>query len=76
MGVTWSVSTRSRVQPARWRLLRVAEREDRKLLKPVDNRHAAAKQAAGKNQLKYKIAVYGSFVANIMLASLQLYGAV
>lgn len=46
------------------------------LLKPVDDHRAEAKQAAGDNQLKYKIAVYGSFVANLMLAGLQLYGAI
>lgn len=46
------------------------------LLKPVDDHRAEAKQAAGENQLKYYIAVYGSFAANILLAGLQIYAAV
>jgi hypothetical protein len=46
------------------------------LLKPVDDHRAEAKKAAGQNQLKYKIAVYGSFAANVILAGLQIYAAV
>ncbi|ANB14609.1 hypothetical protein AWJ20_2214 [Sugiyamaella lignohabitans] len=45
------------------------------LLKPVEDHRAEAKQAEGDNQLKYRIAVYGSFAANIILAALQIYGA-
>lgn len=47
-----------------------------RLLKPVDDHVAEAKQADGDNHLKYQIAVYGSFVANLILAGLQLYGAI
>lgn len=46
------------------------------LLKPVDDHRAEAKKAAGENLLKYKIAVYGSFAANLILAGLQIYAAV
>jgi cation diffusion facilitator family transporter len=46
------------------------------MLKPVDDHRAEAKQAEGDNQLKYKIAVYGSFIANVILAGLQMYGAI
>lgn len=47
-----------------------------RLLKPVDDHVAEAKQADGDNHLKYQIAVYGSFAANLVLAALQLYGAI
>jgi divalent metal cation (Fe/Co/Zn/Cd) transporter len=46
------------------------------MLKPVDNHRAEAKQAEGDNHLKYKIAVYGFFAANVILAGLQMYSAV
>ncbi|KZF19692.1 hypothetical protein L228DRAFT_241445 [Xylona heveae TC161] len=46
-----------------------------RLLKPVDEHRRAAKEEQGGNQLKYKIAVRGSFAANIILAGLQVYGA-
>ena len=45
-------------------------------LKPVDEHVRLAKQFQGDTQLKYKIAVRGSFVANLMLAGLQLYAAI
>lgn len=45
------------------------------LLKPVDDHRREAKDTYDENQLKYKIAVKGSFVANLLLAGLQLYGA-
>lgn len=45
------------------------------LLKPVDQHVQEAKDAQGDNHLKYKIAVHGSFAANVVLAALQLYGA-
>lgn len=45
------------------------------LLKPVDDHRREAKDIYGENQLKYKVAVRGSFIANLMLAGLQLYGA-
>ncbi|KAI9849870.1 MAG: hypothetical protein M1837_000084 [Sclerophora amabilis] len=47
-----------------------------RLLKPVDEHRREAKQEHGDNLLKFKIAVSGSFIANIILAGLQLYGAI
>lgn len=47
-----------------------------RLLKPVDDHRRAAKEEGDANHLKYKIAVIGSFTANIILAILQLYAAV
>jgi cation diffusion facilitator family transporter len=47
-----------------------------RMLKPVEDHCAEAKQEAGDDHLKFQIAVYGSFAANIMLAALQIYGAV
>ncbi|MCJ1274602.1 hypothetical protein MMC21_002399 [Puttea exsequens] len=45
-------------------------------LKPVDEHIRLAKEFEGENQLKYKIAVQGSFAANVFLAILQIYAAV
>jgi hypothetical protein len=50
------------------------ERVER-LLRPVDEHVRIAKEEQGANALQYKIAVNGSFAANIVLAILQLYGA-
>jgi len=47
-----------------------------RLLKPVDDHRRLAKESNEANALQYKIAVYGSFAANIMLAALQLYAAI
>lgn len=47
-----------------------------RMLKPVEDHCADARQEAGDDHLKFQIAVYGSFAANIILAGLQLYGAV
>ncbi|KIW81530.1 hypothetical protein Z517_04556 [Fonsecaea pedrosoi CBS 271.37] len=47
-----------------------------RLLKPVDEHVREARDTQTSNQLRYQIAVYGSFVANIILAVLQVYGAV
>jgi hypothetical protein len=47
-----------------------------RLLKPVDDHRREAKQEQGENQLRYKIAVTGSFVANVILAVLQVFAAV
>lgn len=47
-----------------------------RLLKPVDEHVREARDTQMSTQLRYQIAVYGSFVANIFLAALQLYGAV
>jgi divalent metal cation (Fe/Co/Zn/Cd) transporter len=46
-----------------------------RLLKPVDDHRREAKEERGETQLKYKIAVNGSFIANICLSILQVYGA-
>ena len=46
-----------------------------RLLKSVEEHCAEAKAEAGEDHLKFQIAVYGSFAANIMLAGLQIYGA-
>lgn len=46
-----------------------------RLLKPVDEHRREAREEAGADHLKYKIAVTGSFVANVLLAGLQIYGA-
>ena len=46
-----------------------------RLLKPVDDHVRDAKEEEGANHLKYRIAVIGSFAANIILAVLQLYAA-
>jgi len=47
-----------------------------RLLKPVDEHVRQAKEFDGKNLLKYRIAVHGSFAANVCLAVLQIYGAI
>lgn len=47
-----------------------------RMLKPVADHRAQAKQEAGDDHLRFQIAVYGSFAANICLAGLQLYGAI
>lgn len=44
-------------------------------LTPIDEHIRLAKKFEGDNQLRYKIAVKGSFVANIILAGIQLYAA-
>lgn len=45
------------------------------MLKSVEEHQAEARQEQGEDQLRYRIAVYGSFVANLILAALQVYGA-
>ncbi|KAL8827551.1 MAG: hypothetical protein Q9170_006970 [Blastenia crenularia] len=45
-------------------------------LRPVDEHIALAKKFDGENLLKFKIAVHGSFAANIILAALQIFAAV
>ena len=45
------------------------------LLKPVDEHVRLAKEEQGSEALQFQIAVKGSFIANIILAGLQLYGA-
>ena len=46
-----------------------------KLLKPVDEHVRLAKEEQGSDALQFKIAVNGSFAANVILAVLQVYGA-
>ena len=46
-----------------------------KFLMPVDELVRLAKEEQGADALQFKIAVRGSFVANILLAVLQVYGA-
>ncbi|KAL8686045.1 MAG: hypothetical protein Q9218_007387 [Villophora microphyllina] len=45
-------------------------------LRPVDEHIRLAKDFNTENQLKFKIAVHGSFAANILLAALQIFAAV
>jgi cation diffusion facilitator family transporter len=47
-----------------------------RLLKPVDEHVREAKEEQGADALQFKIAVTGSFIANVILAVLQIYGAV
>lgn len=47
-----------------------------RMLKPVEEHVRDARELNSNNQLKYKIAVYASFAANVILAILQLYGAI
>lgn len=47
-----------------------------RLLKPVDEHVREARDTHASNHLRLQLAVYGSFVANILLAALQVYGAV
>ncbi|KAL3473303.1 hypothetical protein BJX99DRAFT_200573 [Aspergillus californicus] len=47
-----------------------------RMLKPVEEHRRDARELNTNNQVKYKIAIYGSFAANICLAILQMYGAI
>ncbi|KAI5282760.1 hypothetical protein KEM54_002615 [Ascosphaera aggregata] len=47
-----------------------------RLLRPVDEHRRQAKEAGETNQMKFKFAAYGSFIAALILAALQLYGAI
>lgn len=47
-----------------------------RLLKPVDEHVRQAREINTANHLRYLIAVYGSFIANVVLAILQVYAAV
>ena len=47
-----------------------------RMLKSVEEHRAEARQEAGDDQLKFRIAVYGSLAANIVLSALQLYAAI
>ncbi|KAK2045301.1 cation efflux family protein [Colletotrichum somersetense] len=47
-----------------------------RMLKSVDEHVAEARQEAGDDQLQFRIAVWGSFAANVALTALQLYAAI
>jgi divalent metal cation (Fe/Co/Zn/Cd) transporter len=47
-----------------------------RMLKPVDEHVALARDTHGANALKLRIAVYGSFAANVSLAVIQVFAAV
>lgn len=47
-----------------------------RMLKSVEQHRDEARQEAGDDQLKFRIAVYGSLAANVILAALQLYAAI
>ncbi|GKT48863.1 metal tolerance protein 4 [Colletotrichum spaethianum] len=47
-----------------------------RMLKSVDEHVAEARQEAGDDQLQFRIAVWGSFAANVLLTALQLYAAI
>ncbi|KAK9452129.1 cation efflux protein [Limtongia smithiae] len=46
------------------------------MLRPVEEHARAARELNNENSVKYQIAVYGSFAANILLCFVQVYGAV
>lgn len=47
-----------------------------RMLKPVEEHRADARQEQGEDLLKYRIAVYGSLAANVVLTAVQLYAAI
>ncbi|KAL8371744.1 hypothetical protein RB595_001511 [Gaeumannomyces hyphopodioides] len=47
-----------------------------RLLKSVEEHRAEARHEAGEDLLQFRIGVWGSFAANIVLAALQIYAAV
>ena len=47
-----------------------------RMLKTVEQHRAEAREEAGEDQVKFKIAVYGSLAVNIILTALQLYAAI
>ncbi|KAH7141190.1 hypothetical protein B0J13DRAFT_52874 [Dactylonectria estremocensis] len=47
-----------------------------RMLKSVEEHRDDARQEAGEDQMKFRIAVYGSLAANVLLAGLQLYAAI
>ncbi|KAI3330934.1 hypothetical protein F4824DRAFT_303984 [Ustulina deusta] len=47
-----------------------------RLLKTVEEHRTDARQEAGEDHLRHQIAVWGSFLANIVLSALQLYAAI
>lgn len=77
---SWKKRACMTVNPNRSRMIRGFYEEQNKnierLLKPVDEHVREARESNEANRLKFKIAVYGSFAANVVLAALQMYGAV
>lgn len=67
---------------AKWRTKKVQQfyqeqnENIERLLKPVDEHVRTAKETLNANQVKFNIAVQGSFIANVLLAGLQLYASV
>ncbi|KAG5989366.1 hypothetical protein E4U52_005636 [Claviceps spartinae] len=47
-----------------------------RMLKSVEEHRAEARQEQGDDKFKFRIAIYGSLVANIILTALQLYAAI
>lgn len=47
-----------------------------RMLKSAEEHRADARQEQGDDQLKFRIAIYGSLAANVVLAGLQVYAAV
>ncbi|KAG6015715.1 hypothetical protein E4U43_004926 [Claviceps pusilla] len=47
-----------------------------RMLKSVEEHRAEARQEQGDDKLKFRIAIYGSLVANMILTALQLYAAI
>lgn len=47
-----------------------------RMLKSVEQHREDARQGQGDDQLKFRVAVWGSLAANVLLAGLQLYAAV
>ncbi|KAI1827860.1 putative metal tolerance protein 3 [Xylaria intraflava] len=47
-----------------------------RLLKTVEEHRSDARHEAGEDHLRFRIAVWGSFLANVILSALQLYAAI
>lgn len=47
-----------------------------RMLKTVEQHRDEARQEQGEDQLKFRIAVYGSLAANVVLSAIQLYAAI
>ncbi|PFH60864.1 hypothetical protein XA68_10221 [Ophiocordyceps unilateralis] len=47
-----------------------------RMLKPVEEHRADARREQGNDQVRYRVAVYGTLAANVVLAGLQLYAAI
>ncbi|RDA89915.1 hypothetical protein CP533_6218 [Ophiocordyceps camponoti-saundersi (nom. inval.)] len=47
-----------------------------RMLKPVEEHRADARREQGDDQVKFRIAIYGSLAANVVLAGVQVYAAI